>query len=276
MPFRSVIVIAAKELGDAWRNRWFLLFSGAFAVVALALAWLSVTGVAGAGHASFGRTAASLINLVVLVVPLMGLTLGANSVAGERERGSLLHLLAQPLLPREILLGKFLGLAAAVVAALLLGFGVAGLVLAGRGAPGEAGPYLAFLGLAALLSAAAVAIGLLISTFSSKVSVAAGVALFGWLVLVFLGDLGLMGTSLALDLGARELLVASLANPLQVFKVASLLVLRGGLDVLGPAGALALRTWGDALAPGLVGILVLWTVAPLAMAAARLDRKGGL
>ena len=54
--------------------------------------------------------------LVLLVVPLMGLSLGALGLAAERERGTLDYLLAQPVSRAEIFLGKYVGLAAAMLA----------------------------------------------------------------------------------------------------------------------------------------------------------------
>ena len=107
--FENVFILTQKELRDARRNRWFLLYAIAFAGLSLALAWLALSGAGNYGLAGFGRTSASLINLVLLIVPLMGLTLGALSLAGEREKGTLLYLLAQPINQLELLLGKFTG-----------------------------------------------------------------------------------------------------------------------------------------------------------------------
>src|SRR5262249_46193178 len=78
---RATHLLFVKELRAAWRNRWFLLYPIAFPVPALGLCWLSAAGVAGTGYASLGRTAGSLVSLVLLVVPLMGLSLGAQSIA---------------------------------------------------------------------------------------------------------------------------------------------------------------------------------------------------
>ncbi len=273
---RSVAILLAKELRDAWRNRWFLIYSVAFAVLALAMSWLSLVGIAGTGFAGLGRTAASLVNLVVLIVPLMGLTLGAAAIAGERESGSLLYLLSQPVSRLEVVLGKFFGLGTAVIAALMLGFGIAALVIARRVGGGDARAFLSFLGLAALVALASVSVGLLISALSTRSSVAIGVALMLWLGLVFAGDLGLMGTSLALKLGVGELLASALVNPLQQFKLAAILTLRGGLEVLGPAGLYATRTYGDALLPLLAGGLLLWILLPLAATAWIVERRGAL
>lgn len=270
---RSVTVLAERELRDAWRNRWFLLFTATFAAIALALSWLGSTGVAGARYTGFARTAASLVNLVLLVVPLMGLALGANAVAGERERGSLLVLLAQPIEPRELVLGKFAGLGLALLASVMLGFGGAGLMLAARGAAGPPGVFAGLLALTVLLGLGAVAVGLLVSTVAPRSAMAVGLCVFLWLVLVFAGDLGLMGTAVALRLEADTVLALGLANPLQVFKLAVLTGVRNGLEVLGPAGLLATRTFGGGLRPLLVGILVLWTLVPLGAAVAMLERR---
>ncbi len=86
--FENVYVLIQKELRDARHNRWFVLYTIAFAALSLALAWFALSGAGNFGLAGFGRTSASLINLVLLIVPLMGLTLGALSLAGEREKGT--------------------------------------------------------------------------------------------------------------------------------------------------------------------------------------------
>lgn len=273
---RLIALVARREIAEARRNRWFLLFAGAFAAAAAAAAWLSVSGLVGAGLAGFARTAASLVSLLMLVVPLMGLALGAVAVAGERERGSLGYLLAQPIRPLEVVAGKFLGLAAALAASLAIGFGLAAALLAARGVGGRPADFLAFVALAVLVAWASLAVGLALSSLARRAAVAAGAALFAWLLFVFLGDLGLMGTAFVMRLDAGQLLLATVANPVQAFKVAALARLGGGLEALGPAGLAALDAWGRGLLPALVAILLAWTVAPLALAAWRLERGGVL
>jgi Cu-processing system permease protein len=262
-------------MADARRNRWFLLYAVTFTVLAVGLCWLSVSGLAHVGHASLAHTAGSLVSLVLLVVPLMGLSLGAQAIAAERERGALLYLLAHPIGVREVVAAKFVGLATAIVGALLFAFGVAATTLSGQAASGLAA-FLGFLGLSLLLATATVSIGLFLSALASRASVATGLALFVWLAMVFGGDLGLMGTALVLRLDAATLLASSLVNPLQVFKIAAVLVLQRGLEALGPAGAYASARWGETLAPALAGLLALWTIVPLLGAGWLLRRRGAL
>jgi Cu-processing system permease protein len=274
--FGNVLTLTQKEIRDARSNRWFILFAVAFAGLALALAWLALSGVGTYGLAGFGRTGASLINLVLLIIPLMGLTLGALSLSGERERGTLLYLLTQPVSQAEVLLGKFFGLAVAILAALVLGFGLSGLLIAWQGGVTQATDFLGLVLLAFALALVSLSLGFLISSAVSKSATAIGLALFLWLVLVFFGDLGLMGTAIVLRLGVGELFTMALLNPLQLFKMAAILAIRGNLEVLGPAGIYALRTYGAQLMPMLLAILLGWTILPLGATYLILRRRGVL
>lgn len=274
--FGNVLTLTQKEVRDARSNRWFVLFAVAYAGLALTLAWLSLSGVGTHGLAGFGRTGASLINLVLLIVPLMGLTLGALSLSGEREQGTLLYLLTQPVSQAELLLGKFLGLAVAILAALILGFGLSGLLIAWQGGATQATDFLSLVLLAFVLGLASLSLGFLISSAMSKSATAVGLALFLWLVLVFFGDLGLMGTAIVLRLGVGELFTIALLNPLQLFKMAAILAIRGNLEVLGPAGVYALRTYGSQLLPLLLAILLAWTAVPLGITYLIFRKRGVL
>ncbi|MFS8086818.1 MAG: ABC transporter permease, partial [Acidobacteriota bacterium] len=168
MDFENVLILIQKELRDAFRNRWFLLYAIAFTALSLALAWFSVSGAGSFGVAGFGRTTAGLINLILLIVPLMGLTLGAMSVAGEREKGTLVYLLAQPISSAELLLGKFVGLSLALTAALVIGFGLTGILIAFMGSGGDFMVYLNLLVLSILLAVASLSMGFLISAAVKK------------------------------------------------------------------------------------------------------------
>lgn len=152
-------IITEKELRESLRNRWFIVFTLAFGGLALLLSSLSQPSGAQIQLASYSRTAAGLVNLVLLFVPLIGLTLGATNLATDRETGALTYLLAQPLNRIEVLLGKYLGIACALLATLTLGFGVAGLAMATQGSIQDASSYLMTVGLAYLLALAMLSLG---------------------------------------------------------------------------------------------------------------------
>ena len=160
---RSVITaIAARDVrsGDAtagscsMRSSWILLSVG-FSMLAMGGSTLT-------GQPGFGRTAAGLLNLMLLMVPLIGLTIGAQSLVGERQDRSLDYLMAQPISTREIFIGKYLGAAASLLLLLLLGFGVSGVVMAVRGAATGLGDFLLLVLLTTLLGLAMLSVGYLI------------------------------------------------------------------------------------------------------------------
>nr|NIV03873.1 ABC transporter permease subunit [Calditrichia bacterium] len=257
---QNVMLLTRKEIVDARRNRWFILYTIVFASLSLALSWLGLSGLGDYGLAGFGRTTASMINLVLLIVPLMGLTLGAISLAGERERGTLLYTLAQPVTKVEVLLGKFFGVGTALLGALVIGFGLSGLFIAYQGGTTQVGSYLILVGFTFLLGLVSLGLGMLISSALRKADTAVGVSLFVWLLLVFFGDLGIMGSALTLKLDIDQLFVVSLINPLQVFKLGAIFVIQGNLEVLGPVGRYAVRSHGSQLIPLLLSILIAWIV----------------
>ena len=273
----TVWAIAQKEMRDALHNRWFLLYTIAFVGLSLAFSYMSLAGAGISGFAGFGRTAASLINLVLLIVPLMALTVGAQSLAGEQERGTLTYLLAQPVTRLEVFVGKYVGLLLSLLASLTLGFGIAGLLIA-LNRTGASNPFI-FVRLVFqtfLLSLTMLSVGFLISALTRRAGVAVGIGLFLWLAFVFLGDLGLMGTAVALRLPIEQLFVLSLLNPLQVFKMSAILDINATLDILGPAGIYAMQEFGAALQWVFLAVMAIWIVAPAALAYAKFARKSDL
>ena len=275
MSLVTVWTVAVKELRDALRNRWFALYSAAFVLLALAFSTLALAGAGAVGFAGYGRTAATLINLVLLVVPLMALSIGAQSLAGERERGTLGYLLAQPVSRGEVFLGKAVGLGLGLLASLALGFGLSGVAMALGGA-GASDPtsYVQLMLLAFVLGTAMLGVGLLVSAVARTTGMAHGLALVLWLGFVFLGDLGMMGTAVVLRLPVDSLLLLALANPLQVFKMAAVLGINATLDVLGPAGIYATQRYGAALMPIFVAALALWVLVPAMLAYGRFSTTG--
>lgn len=273
---RAVFIIAQKEIRDARRNRWYVLFAFSFAGLSLALAWLALSGSGNSGLAGFGRTGASMVNLVLLIVPLMGLSIGALSLSGEIESGSMLYLLSQPVSQFEVVLGKYLGAGLALLAALVFGFGVSGVAIGWQDGMTGSGAYLWLVLFAFLLALVSLSLGFLISAAAKKSATAIGIAIFVWLVLVFFGDLGLMGTAIVLKLRVSELFTLAVLNPLQIFKIASILQIRSSMEVLGPAGIYALRTYGNGLLPLLLLLLMAWIVLPMGITQFIFKKVGGV
>jgi Cu-processing system permease protein len=271
----QLALFAREEFVLALRSRWTQIFSAVFGVLAVAVAGAGYVLSGGHGVQDFARTAASLVQLVLLLVPLTALVIGVLSLAPERGSAELVF--SQPVSRGTILLGKLLGLLAALAAAQALGFGAAGaLVYAQAGSLGLGGfvalvlaslvTTAVFLGLAALLAAGSV---------GRKRTRALALALVVWFVAVVFLDLLALGAASLLPSGpaSRVLMVAAIANPLGALRTGALLAVEG-TGAFGAASLALFRFAGGPRGTGLVlGLSVLlWLVGPAALALRRLRR----
>lgn len=274
-PWQTVRLCARQELTIAVRSRWTQLFAVAFAALALAVAVSGYVLSGGSGVQDFARTAASLVQLVLLLVPLTGLALGVLTLSSDRGNAELLF--SQPVARGTILLGRVLGLLQALIGAQAIGFGAAGLVIyaqagdegvLGFGAVALASCVLTAvcLGLAALIAA---------GTVGQRRSRALAIALVAWLVMVVLFDLVALGAASLLRSGAasRLLITAAIVNPVDAVRTGALLAIEG-TAAFGSASLALFRFAGSPFRAGLLLTisLLLWLVVPLALATRRLSR----
>jgi Cu-processing system permease protein len=265
---------ARQELLLAVRSRWTQIFAGVFAALSLAVAASGYVLSGGGGVQDFARTAVSLVQLILLLVPLTSLVIGVLALAPERGAAELLF--SQPVSRREILFGKLLGLFSALAAAEALGLGIAGLVIFSRSGPiGLAAYALLFLG-SLLLTAVFLALAALLAAGGAgRRARALAIALIVWFVAVVLFDVAALGAASLLPSGAasRLLIVAVLANPVDAVRTGTLLAIQG-TTAFGAASLAFLRfTKGPAGAGILLSLSVLvWIAVPAALAARRMER----
>jgi ABC-type multidrug transport system ATPase subunit/ABC-type transport system involved in multi-copper enzyme maturation permease subunit len=262
--------IIKKELRDAIGNRWLIGYAALLGALGVAATATGLDSTSGLALQAFGRTTATLMNLCLLLAPLVAVLMGAGAIAGERERGTLEHLLAQPLTRTGLLLGKHAGLLTALTLATLAGFVPAGVLIAATTGPGMIGHYLLFPAIATLAAAAMAAVGLLISVWSRSAVQAQGTAVFAWFAFVLLYDLLLMGSLAASGMPAEWLAAALIANPVDAARVLGVLALEPDLYLLGPAGAfIAARFSHLGAAAVLLAALAAWATLPVAGACVR-------
>jgi Cu-processing system permease protein len=258
-PFRAFAAVALFEFRMAARSRWTIASALAFAGVAVAISYFGLFGAGYLEFQGFERTAISLLSLVVFLAPLLGLVLGLGSFAGPE----MLDLLfAQPPGRTPVVVGKLAGLSLTIAAAVATGLGMAGLLIASQvGADGIAG-YLALvlvsIALGAIFAGIAAVCGL---AFRDRLQ-ASGAAIGAWAWFVFLSELVVLGVLFMVpEVSVRPLLIAAVFfSPVTLARVLVLLAV-GAQPVLGPSGALLLRTFGEtgafvALAAGLIAWLV--------------------
>jgi Cu-processing system permease protein len=270
MDTHAIRTIGRQELVINIRNRWTLVFAGVFGVLVLAISYFGLVTGGSVGFQGFARTSASLLNMVLYIVPLVALVMGTLSFTSETSASELLF--SQPVTRGEILLGKFLGLFASIFTATLIGFGLAGIIIAVRAGTEGAWRYPAFVLFSLLLALIFLSLSAFISTICRRKSKAFGVALFAWFFFVLFYDLLVIGgTFLFKERTANSLIFGSLfGNPVDMVRVASLMTLNGK-DIFGAGGAALLRFLGGETLSLVILIIALslWVVAPL-IAAQRL------
>ena len=90
MDFNAIFNIARLELTINIRNRWTLIFAFTFAALVVAIAYFGLVTAGTVGFQGFLRTSASLLNLVLYIVPLVALVMGTMSFTSEKSSGDLL------------------------------------------------------------------------------------------------------------------------------------------------------------------------------------------
>jgi Cu-processing system permease protein len=247
------------ELRNVVRSRWLL----AFALVLLALTDL-LFRFGGSGE----RVVLSLTNVILALVPLVGLVLGAMHVYQSREFIELM--LAQPVGRRTLFTALYAGLALPLAGAYALGVG---LPLLWHGQLGSGGFILILSGVA--LTLVFTALAFVIAMLFEERATGLGAAIVTWLLLVVVYDGALLFAIVTLDRWPIEIpaMIATLLNPVDLGRV--LLLLRFDIGALaGYTGAIFERFMGGGTAMTIaLAALGLWILVPLAAGLRRFERR---
>jgi len=265
MELRQIFAVAMKELRDRLRNRWVIAIALVFAALALVIAYFGGAQQGAVGLRSIEFTIASLVSLVIYLIPLIALLLGFDAIVGERERGSLELVLTLPITRLELLLGKYLGLAAALSLSTLVGFGLVAVLLVAQTGTAGLEPYLGFMFSSVLLGLAFLSLAVMLSVLASDRARASGLAIALWFFFVLVFDLLLLGLLVASggEAGGAWFPYLLLLNPADVFRILNVFSLDEVRNLYGLASIVP-----SALAkPWLMGLVMLgWIVAPLGIA----------
>lgn len=275
--------VAKKEYIENVRNAWVITVSAVFLLLTLLTSWLvsvfaSPAEAAGAA-AEFDRVVLTLSVMQSFggfLPPILALILGFGTLAGERESGSLGLLVAQPLSRTEIVLGKWLGLWGVLATAVLVGFGLGGLVVVIDSEAGGSGWQAlgVFLLVTLAWTAAWISLTMLVSAFFARrgTAIAGSIGLwflfgsFLWSMITFAI---MRSTGQNTGFGPPSdppawMVVVALLNPNQVYDG----LLTAGIDGFGVAMDITMmlrESLRDLYAVGLFSVaMAAWIVLPLA------------
>ena len=232
---------------------------------ALAIAYFGSAQQGSVGFRGIDVTIASLVSLVIYLVPLIALILGYDAIVGERERGSMELLISMPITRFEILLGKYVGLSAALACSTVIGFGAGLLPMAGQLGMNDLYHYLGFVLTAILMGMAFLSLSVLVSALASDRMRASGLAIALWFFFVLIFDLLLTGALVvsqgSLSSGVFGTLL--MLNPADVFRLLNIFSSEQVQTMYGLATVMPEHLTDPAV---LTSIMLAWIAVPFLIA----------
>ena len=266
--------IARLEFVAAVRLKWVRLLGAAFALIAAAAAYASGAANDVSGSDEFARTTMTLVPLSLILVPLAALVLGISGQAVEQDGEPFLF--AQPVGRATIVVGRWVGQAAALGGAIVAGLGVGAAVVGSSSGPVGVAGYALFVAASVVLALIFLSIAAVIAASTPTRAAALSIATFVWFFFVLLYD----GAALSLaswitgPAGSRILFASVFGNPADLVRVVTLLV-AGTPNVLGAAGDAWLRFLGGSTVAPMAATVALTTgiAAPLIVGVRLMNRR---
>lgn len=237
---------AYADIVESMRARWFMVYTIVFGGLVVLLFAYGLAESRIMGFTGLSRLLLTYIQLTMAILPIFVLITTVRSVAGDREAGVFEYLLSLPISLSSWFWGKIIGRFAMVFLPVMIA--MVGATVWGS-IRGVEVPWALFGYYTALLMALAwcfLGIGMLISTIARSSDVAQGAAFVVWLVLLLFLDLILLGIMIQEQLPAETAVAIALANPMQVFRTASMILFDPQLVLLGPSAYVILDTFGQA------------------------------
>jgi Cu-processing system permease protein len=248
-----MIKVWQYSIYDLARNRWTYSYFIFFFAVAAVLLHMS---------GSINMAVASLLNIIIVLVPLIGTVFGAIYFYNSREFMELL--LSQPIKRRSLFLGHYLGIATSLSMSLVLGLGIP-FLLHGLWGSGQAGAFFNLISVGVFLTFIFSGLAYLIALTNDNRVKGFGLAILVWLVFAVLYD-GVFMLSLMLleDYPLEKFsLFAAMLNPIDLSRIIIMLQ----LDIaalLGYTGAVFNKYLGTTLGYTLAFfVLAIWVVLPV-------------
>ena len=217
------------------------------------------------GFSGLSRMLVTYLQITMAILPVFVLITTVRSVAGDREAGIFEYMLSLPVSLSVWYWGKLIGRFIIVFMPVFLAMLVAVAWGAGKGVEIPWLLVLYYTGFLLSLAMCFLGIGMLISTLSRSSDVATGTAFIIWLALLLFMDLILLGVLIKGGMPSEGVIAIALANPLQVFRTASMMLFDPQLVLLGPSAYVILDNFGRGgyivwapVYPGLLGLLSAW------------------
>lgn len=241
---KNLWLTAKLDVVESLRARWFMIYTLVFGGIVAMLFAFGLTESRVLGFIGLSRLLVTYIQLCMAILPIFVLISTVRSVAGDREAGVFEYLLSLPVSLSAWFWGKLLGRYIVVFLPVFLAMLGASLWSLVQDIEVPWNMFLYYTGLLAAMAWCFLGIAMLISTLARSTDIAQGAAFVVWLAMLLFLDLILLGVMIQGHAAPEVAVAIALANPLQVFRTAALMLFDPQLIVLGPAAFVIMDTLG--------------------------------
>ena len=244
---KNLYLIAYLDLKESMRSKWFLVYSLVFGGLIALFFIAGVTESQVMGFSGLSRLLLMYIQITIIILPIFILITTVRSISGDRDNHILEYMLSFPISLKQYYWGKIIGRFITVYLPVFFAMIIAIVYGALIGAEIPWGIFFLYTGLLFSLSSAFLGIAFFISSFVKSSEVALGIAFFVWIFLLAFIDIALISLMMQQRFNEELIIFISLANPMEIFRVAAISLFDPELTVMGPVAFYILDSMSQAV-----------------------------
>ena len=234
--------IFRADIRQNLRSKSFWAYTIFFALFVATMILTGITESQVIGFVGLSRLMVTYMQVSMVILPIYVLISTVRSLVGDKENGVLEYTLSVPISFSQYFWGKFLSrfvviylpVVVAMLGAIVWGF------FKHLDIPWDL--FFLYMGLLAAMIFFFLGLSMYLSSRSRSQEIALAISFMIWIFLVAFMDILLIGMMLKWRINPEAVIIASLFNPLQVFRTGSLILFDPKLTVLGPVSYYILDT----------------------------------
>jgi ABC-2 type transport system permease protein len=254
--------IVALEIKSSIGEKWFYLYFVLFCGLMAGFLWSGITESQVLGFSGLSRVLITYIEITIIILPLFILVTTVRSVVMEKESLVLEYMISLPVSTLNYYWGKFIGRFVIIVIPVLTAISGSAIWASIKGLNVIWAMVFSYSLLVLSLSLCFLGFSYFVSSLSRKQDTAVLAAFFVWFVFVMFLDVALLGIFLKFHAGINVVLAATLANPIELFRIAAYSLFDPKLSIIGPVAWTVMAKLGhnglmlfSFLYPAFLGIL---------------------
>lgn len=229
--FRDIFTIEIKtSLQEIWFYIYFLLVFGI--MLGFLLSNIAASRIIGGGGLT--RALTTYIEITIVILPLLILVITSRSLVVDKDSLNLEYILSYPISIAGYFWGRFIARVVIMIVPVYIAIFTSLIWGILKHDTVRWDIVISYSILTSSLTVCFIGIAYFISSTSKRQDTAISTAFFVWFFFLVLMDIGLLSVAMNYNLNENIILGMALANPIELFRVASFSLLNPTLGVIGP------------------------------------------